>query len=166
MTQSGYANVMNHRNLYFAPGWTRQLASMVLLSLGLGALVGSLSAPPDGGMVGLVAGALAGMIVLPIFGAVFGLLGGRWWETLLGAACGLTTAIVVTFWGGSARIAPIISLYVLLGAFAGATLPQMCRLYLWIARRALSQLRSFRTERTGISSGSTVPEDGAISPYR
>jgi hypothetical protein len=164
MTQSGYANVMSHRNLYFGPGWTRQIASMVLLWLGLGALVGSLSAPPDGGMVGFVAGALAGMIVLPIFGAVFGLLGGRWWETLLGAACGLPTAIVVTFLGGSTRIAPFISLYLLLGAFAGATVPQMCRLYFWIARQALSQLRSFRTDRTGISGGSAVSEDGVINP--
>src|SRR5262249_12588316 len=115
MTQSGYANVMSHRNLYFGPGWTRQIASMVLLWLGLGALVGSLSAPPDGGMVGFVAGALAGMIVLPIFGAVFGLLGGRWWETLLGAACGLTSAILIAFLNGSTTIAPNVSLYLLLG---------------------------------------------------
>ena len=157
---------MSRRNLYFAPGWTRQIASMVLLWLGLGALVGSLSAPPDGGMVGFVAGALAGMIVLPILGAVFGLLGGRWRETLLGAACGLTSAILIAFLGGSTTMVPNVSLYLLLGAFAGATVPQTCRLYLWIARHTLSQLQPFRTERTGISTGSTVPEDGAMSPYR
>src|SRR5262249_6008505 len=157
---------MSHHAPFSICGWARRAISMSLLWLGLGALVGILSAPTDGGIIGFVAGAMAGMIVLPPVGAMFGLLGGRWRESLGGAACGLVSGIAIAMVSRSTQLAASVSLQLLLGAFAGATLPQMCRLYFWIARQALSQLRSFRTECTGISTGSTVPEDGAINPYR
>ena len=43
---------------YFGPSRVKQIVSMVLLWLALGALVGALSAPPVGGMIGFVAGYL------------------------------------------------------------------------------------------------------------
>ena len=137
---------------------------MVLLWLGLGALVGTLSAPPDGGMISLVSGAMAGMIVLPGFGAMFGLLGARWWEPLLGAACGLVTSFTFGFLNGSTRLGPNIGLYLLFGAFAGSTLPQAYRLNIWLARQAISRFRSFRTDEVGASSGSAAPGEGVINP--
>jgi hypothetical protein len=155
---------MSLRILYVDRGRARPVVGMVLLWLGLGALVGILSAPADGGMIGYVAGALAGMIVLPVFGIVLGLLGGRWRETLVGSACGLASGIAVSLLNGYTRPSPSIRLYLLLGAFVGATLPQACRLYIWLAGKAWSQLRSLRTERTSVSGESAVAEDGAINP--
>jgi hypothetical protein len=137
---------------------------MVILWLGLGALIGVLSAPPDGGNIGLVSGALAGMIVLPAIGALLGLLGGVWWETLVGASCGFVSVNAVAFFYGSAPLATSVSLPLLVGACAGATLPQICRLYLRLARQTLAQLGSLRTERTGASGISAVSQDGAINP--
>jgi hypothetical protein len=138
--------------------------SMVLLWLGLGALIGILTAPPDGGMIGFLAGALAGMIVLPAVGALLGLLGGRWRESLAGAVCGLVSGIAVATLSGSTRLAPSVSLHLLLGACAGATLPQMCRFYLWLAGQALAHRGSFRTERTVVSGMSAGSQDAAINP--
>jgi hypothetical protein len=135
---------------------------MVLLWFGVGALVGALSAPIDGGLVGFAAGALAGMIVLPALGAFFALVGGRWQESLLGAACGLGSAIAYAIFSGYSPLA--VSLLLLLGACAGATLPQMCRLYVWIAHRARAHLSSLRTERMGTGAISAVSDDGAINP--
>jgi hypothetical protein len=139
---------------------------MALLWLGLGALVGILSAPPDGGVIGFVAGGLAGMIVLPAIGGLLGLLGGRWRETFVGAVGGLASGIAVAFFAGSTRIAPTVNLLLLFGAYGGATLPPLCRLNLWLVGQALAQRRSFRTESTGGSGISAVSLDGAINPYR
>jgi hypothetical protein len=155
---------MSHHGLYPGRGWGRRVTSMVILWLGLGALVGVLSAPIDGGIIGFVSGALAGMIVLPVIGAALGLLGGVWRETLVGASCGLVSGIAVVFFTGGTPLAPSVSLSLLLGACAGATLPQLCRLYLWLAGQVLAQVRSFRRERTGVSGISAVSQDGAINP--
>jgi hypothetical protein len=141
-----------------SPSPTRSLAtrvgSMALLWLGLGAVVGILSAPPDGGIIGFAAGATAGMIVLPAFGAPLGLFGGRWRESLMGAVCGFSSGIAVTLFGGGARAAPSVSLHLVFGAGVGATLPQLGRLHLRLAGQVWAQLRSFRTERPAASSAS------------
>ena len=137
---------------------------MLILWLGLGALVGVLSAPPNGGIIGLAAGALAGMIVLPAVGALLGLLGGRWRETLVGVSCGLVSGLAAAFFTGSTTLATTVNQFLLLGACAGATLPQLCRLNLWLVGQASAQLRSFRTERTATSGVSAVSQDGAINP--
>jgi hypothetical protein len=134
---------------------------MVLLWLGLGALIGIVSAPPEGGVIGLVAGALAGMIVLPVLGGLFGIFGGGWRACLVGAACGFVMGIAVAMFSGSPRFAPSVSLHLLVGACAGATLPQICRLHMQLARQLAAQLRSFRTDITGVSAAS---HDGAINP--
>jgi hypothetical protein len=89
---------------------------MLFLWLGLGGLIGILSAPPDGGVIGFVAGALAGMIVLPVLGGLLGLLGGRWRESLVGATCGLVSGIAVALFSGTPRLAPSVNLHLLLGA--------------------------------------------------
>lgn len=140
---------MNHHGLHLGWGWARRVAGMVLLWLGLGALVGVLSAPPDAGLIGCLAGAVAGMVVLAAVGALFGLLGGRWRETLLGAACGLACGIAVALYGGSPWRTPVTGLPVLLGACAGATLPPWCRLQLWLAGQLLAQAQTFRTQLRG-----------------
>jgi hypothetical protein len=134
---------------------------MVLLWLGLGAIIGVLSMPPDGGMIGFLAGALAGMIVLPAVGALFGLLGGRWWEALVGAACGLASGFAIAFFSGSSRLASSVSLYLLLGTCAGATLPQLCRLQFWLARQVLAQRQSFHAR---VSRSSAASQEGAVNP--
>jgi hypothetical protein len=95
---------------------------------------------------------------------LLGLLGGVWRETLVGASCGLVSVSVIAFFTGSAPPATSVGLPLLLGALAGATLPQLCRLYLRLARQTLTQLRSLRTERTGVSGISAVSQDGAINP--
>jgi hypothetical protein len=137
---------------------------MVILWLWLGALIGLLTAPPNGGIVGFVAGAFAGMIVLSPIGALLGLLGGVWRETLVGASCGVVSVRVVALFTGSTPLATSVSLALLLGAFAGSTLPQVCRLYLGLARQTLTQLRTLRTERAGASGISAVSPDGPINP--
>jgi hypothetical protein len=137
---------------------------MVLLWLGLGAVIGVLSAPPNCGVIGFLAGALAGMIVLPAVGALFGLLGGRWREALVGAASGVGCGVAVSFFIGSNWLASSVSLHLLLGACAGATLPQLCRLYLRLACQVSAQLRSFSTERTRVSGISAVSPEGDINP--
>jgi hypothetical protein len=142
----------------------RRIKSMVLVWLGLGAVVGVLSAPPDGGSIGLLAGSLAGMIVLPAPGAVLGLLGGRWRETLVGSGCGLVSGIAVAILSGNTRLAPSVSLHLLIGACAGATLPQLCRLQLWVAVQVRAQLRSLRTDPPGASGISAVSPDGVDNP--
>jgi len=161
-------------------GWPKRVASMVLLWVGLGAVIGVLSAPADGGMIGFLAGALAGMIVLPALGALFGLLGGRWREALVGTACGLVCAIAIAFFSGNSWLASSVSLYLLLGASAGATLPQLCRLQLWLAHEVLAQRQSsysvrkrrlspypradgpfFRTRASGTSAAS---QEGIVNP--
>jgi hypothetical protein len=115
-------------------------------------------------MIGFLAGALAGMIVLPVLGALLGILGGRWMETLMGTACGLVSGIAFAFFSGSSRLAPSVSLNLLVGACAGATLPQLCRLQFWLAGKGLTQLRSLRRKRWGISATSSVSQDGVINP--
>jgi hypothetical protein len=134
---------------------------MMLLWLGLGAVIGVLSAPPDGGMIGFLAGALAGMIVLPAVGALFGLLGGRWREALVGAACGVACGIAIAFFSGSSGLASSVSLYLLLGACAGATIPQSCRLQLWLAGQVLAQRQSLRMRVSGTSAAS---QEGVNNP--
>jgi hypothetical protein len=136
---------------------------MVLLWLGLGAIIGILSMPADCGPIGILAGAVAGMIVLPGLGGLFGILGGRWQESLLGAACGLVFGITVEVFRGSTQFAGDLSLYLLIGAGGGATLPQVCRLYLRLGRRLSDSLRSWRTHPTASGFSPVSPEDG-ISP--
>ena len=150
---------MNNRERLLRGGF--MILSMVLLWLALGAVIGVLSAPPDGGMIGFLAGALAGMIVLPVLGALFGLLGGRWREALVGAASGVVSGITVAFFRDSSRLAPSVSLHLLLGACAGATLPQLCRVQLWLAREVLAQRQSLRTRVSGTSAAS---QEGVINP--
>src|SRR5260370_2745264 len=112
----------------------RRIVAMVLLWLALGGLVGVLTAPPDGGVIGLLAGAVAGMIVLSIPGVIFGLLGGRWQETLLGAACGLAVGSVSALVYGSLSA----GLCLLIGACAGATFPQFFQINVLLAGRLSS----------------------------
>jgi hypothetical protein len=152
---------MSHYRLNSGRVWARRVASMMLLWLGLGAFIGVLSAPPNGGMIGFLAGALAGMIVLPAVGALFGLLGGRWREALVGAACGLVSGVAIGFFGGSSRLASSVNLYVLLGACAGATLPQLCRLQLWLVGMVLAQRQSLRTR---VSGSSVASQEGVVNP--
>src|SRR5262245_12432236 len=120
---------------------------MVCFWLGLGAFVGILSAPPNGGPIGFVAGAVAGMIVLPWFGAPLGLLGGRWQESLLGSGCGLLSGILVAYFNGSPQRASTASLFLLFGAIVGAALPPLCRFYLRLALHISVQMRPRRTDR-------------------
>jgi hypothetical protein len=136
---------------------------MVLLWLGLGAIIGVLSMPADSGPIGILAGAVAGMIVLPGVGGLFGILGGPWQESLLGAACGLVFGIIVEVFRGSTQFAADPSLYLLIGAAGGATLPQVCRLYLRLGRRLSDSLRSWTAQPGGSGFSPVSPEDG-ISP--
>jgi hypothetical protein len=97
---------------------------MTLLWLGLGFLVGALSAPPERGIVAILAGAIAGMIVLPLIGAVLGFLGGKWRETLVGGVAGLMLGTLAGLFAGGnpSDVRAFANMALVSGALVGATL--------------------------------------------
>src|SRR5205823_2792183 len=101
--------------------WTRVMP-MTLLWLALGALVGVLGAPPERGILGMVASAIGGMIVLPFMGAVLGLIGGKWRETLVGGVAGLILGAGVGVATAQPEFLSVANVGLLGGAMVGATL--------------------------------------------
>jgi hypothetical protein len=142
----------------------RRVVSMLLLWLALGAVVGVLSAPPGGGPIGFLAGAVAGMIVLPVLGVAFGVLGGHWRATLLGASCGLVSGCAAALVVGSTRLGLSASLCLIVGACAGATFPQLCRIRCWLAGQLSAQAGSAGKKGARLLGISTVSPDCAINP--
>ena len=93
---------------------------MTLLWLGFGIVVGVISAPPEGGIIGMIAGAVAGMILFPFLGAFLGLIGGQWRETLLGGIAGLAMGFSLGVAGGLQPL-PVANVGLVGGALVGAT---------------------------------------------
>jgi hypothetical protein len=142
----------------------QRVIGMLILWLALGALVGVLSAPPNGGVIGFLAGAVAGMMVLPVVGVILGLLGGRWRESLLGATCGLASGASVALVAGNIAMGLSASLCLILGGCAGGTFPQLFRLNVWLAGRVSAQVPSAGRRRAGRAGVCVASPDGAISP--
>lgn len=94
---------------------------MTLLWLGIGIAVGILSAPPERGIVGMIAGAIAGIIVMPFMGAFLGLIGGQWRETLLGGLAGLILGFGLGIASGVPELRPAANVGLVGGAIVGAT---------------------------------------------
>ena len=114
---------------------------MTLLWFGLGIVVGILSAPPERGIVGMVAGAIAGIIVLPFMGVFLGLIGGQWRETLLGGLAGLILSFGIGVASGVPELRPVANVGLVGGALVGATFFSYVS-YLRKALAALSQVKS------------------------
>ena len=113
-----------------------KVVCMTLLWLSFGVVVGILAAPPERGIVGMLAGAIAGMIVFPFLGAFLGLIGGQWRETLLGGISGLILGFTLGVASGVPDLQPVANLGIVGGALVGATFFS----YLGYVRKGLALL--------------------------
>jgi hypothetical protein len=103
-------------------GVVRQRAlSMMLLWTVLGGAVGGITIPTRN-LLGVVSGALAGIILLAPAGAVLGLAGARARPALVGALCGSVVGTLTGALASSPNIPGAISIGLLGGAMAGASL--------------------------------------------
>jgi hypothetical protein len=101
--------------------WGCGVLHMTLLWLGFGAVVGTLTAPPEGGIVRVIAGTVAGMIVLPFMGAFLGMIGGKWRETFWGGVAGLLLGAIVGIATGQTAWLHIANVGLIGGGLVGAT---------------------------------------------
>jgi hypothetical protein len=100
---------------------------MTKLWIVLGILVGANTAAPDGNLLAVISGAIAGVLVLPWLGVVFGLLGGRVWDTVVGAACGCLLGAGLAALSSQVPVPYLANVGLLGGAMGGATLSATVR---------------------------------------
>jgi hypothetical protein len=101
--------------------WGCGVMHMTALWLGFGAVVGTLTAPPEGGIVRIIAGTVAGMIVLPLMGTFLGMIGGKWRETFWGGVAGLFLGAIVGIASGQTAWLHIANVGLIGGGLVGAT---------------------------------------------
>jgi hypothetical protein len=99
----------------------RRAAAMVGIWLFFGIVVGLSITKPNAGVMVYVAGAIAGMIVLSPIGFLLGLLGGRWNESLIGAAVGQVVGFCVGLIGKWMEPNLLATIGLIYGALLGAT---------------------------------------------
>ena len=99
----------------------RRAAAMVGIWLFFGVMVGISINKPDAGIVGYTAGAIAGMIVLAPIGFLLGMIGGRWNESLFGAAVGQLVGFGVGLAGQWMEPNLLATIGLIYGALLGAT---------------------------------------------
>ncbi|HET6574292.1 MAG TPA: hypothetical protein VFG68_11850 [Fimbriiglobus sp.] len=106
----------------------RRTASMALVWLGFGVVVGFLTAPQHSA-IGIAAGILAGMIVLPPLGATLGAIGFRWKGSLDGGVLGLAGGTAFALVQGRPDAATVAGFGLIFGGLVGATVAAFVRFY-------------------------------------
>ena len=94
---------------------------MTLLWALLGAVIGVATAPPHGGLIGVLAFIIAGVIVMPPLGVVLGLIGGEVRPTLGGALVGAGVGALVGMLAAPGSTAFVASVGLIGGGMVGAT---------------------------------------------